>query len=52
MFIIEFVILVLAFIELWIRLVTSFLREYSEEWSIGRSYIQPQIIDSERMSNS
>jgi len=28
----------------YIRLVTSFLMEYSEEWSSGRSYIQPQII--------
>lgn len=29
----------------YIRLVTSYLMEYSEEWSVGRSYIQPKIIE-------
>jgi len=28
----------------YIRLVTSYLIEYSEEWSSGRSYIHPKII--------
>lgn len=28
----------------YIRLVTSYLIEYSEEWSSGRCYIQPKII--------
>lgn len=28
----------------YVRLVTSYLIEYSEDWSSGRSYIQPQII--------
>lgn len=29
----------------YIRLVTSYLMEYSEEWSAGRSYIQLKIIE-------
>ena len=28
----------------YIRLVTSYLIEYSEDWSSGRSYINPKII--------
>ena len=28
----------------YVRLVTSYLIEYSEDWSSGRSYIHPQII--------
>lgn len=28
----------------YIRLVTSYLIEYSEEWSSGRSYIHPKTI--------
>lgn len=28
----------------YIRLVTSYLMEYSEEWSCARSYIQPKMI--------
>jgi putative transposase len=28
----------------YIRLVTSYLIEYSEDWSTGRSYINPKII--------
>ena len=28
----------------YVRLVTSYLIEYSEDWSSGRSYINPQII--------
>lgn len=29
----------------YIRLVTSYLMEYSEDWSTGRSYIHPKIIE-------
>lgn len=32
----------------YIRLVTSYLMEYSEDWSIGRSYIHPKIIEQIR----
>jgi putative transposase len=28
----------------YIRLITTYLIEYSEEWSTGRSYIKPEII--------
>ena len=28
----------------YVRLVTSYLIEYSEDWSSGRSYINPKII--------
>lgn len=28
----------------YVRLVTSYLMEYSEDWSSGRSYINPPII--------
>ena len=28
----------------YIRLVTTYLIEYSEEWSTGRSYVNPEII--------
>jgi transposase-like protein len=31
--------------ESYVRLVTSFLIEYSEEWSVGRSYIKAESID-------
>ena len=30
--------------ESYVRLVTSYLIEYSEDWSSGRSYIHPTII--------
>ncbi|WP_018703249.1 transposase, partial [Anaeromusa acidaminophila] len=29
----------------YIRLVTSYLIEYSEDWSSGRSYINPMLIN-------
>ena len=32
--------------ESYIRLVTSYLIEYSEEWSTGRSYIRSELIES------
>jgi transposase-like protein len=32
-------------VESYVRLVTSFLIEYSEEWSISRSYIKVESID-------
>ena len=28
----------------YVRLVTSYLIEYSEDWSSGRSYINPKVI--------
>ncbi len=28
----------------YIRLITTYLIEYSEEWSTGRSYVKPEII--------
>lgn len=39
----------------YIRLVTSYLIEYSEDWSSGRSYINPKIITTiqqERLKNA
>jgi transposase-like protein len=33
-------------IDSYIRLVTTYLIEYGEEWSTGRSYIKPEIIQS------
>lgn len=30
----------------YIRLVTSYLIEYSEDWASGRSYINPKIINA------
>jgi putative transposase len=32
--------------ESYVRLVTSYLIEYSEEWSTGRSYIRSELIES------
>ena len=33
----------------YVRLVTSYLIEYSEDWSSGRSYINPKIIEEIQM---
>ena len=33
----------------YVRLVTSYLIEYSEDWSSGRSYINPKIIEELQM---
>jgi transposase-like protein len=32
-----------------VRLVTSFLIEYSEDWSVGRSYIRSKSIERARV---
>jgi len=29
----------------YLRLLTSYLMEYTEEWEVGRSYIQPQNLE-------
>ena len=31
-------------LESYVRLATTYLIEYSEEWSTGRSYIKPELI--------
>jgi len=35
--------------ESFVRLVTAFLIEYSEEWSVGRSYIRSESIERARV---
>jgi putative transposase len=35
--------------ESYVRLVTAFLIEYSEDWSVGRSYIRTELIERARV---
>ena len=34
----------------YIRLITSYLIEYSEDWSVGKCYIKPSLIEEQRES--